>query len=528
MGSEAERRDRPRGIGNAEWAMLVLLIGASILFRFARLDGPLDEPSWRQAWCAYQARQLARESPPEFMHTKINYKGTNDVSVWNFPVYEGLVGMVYKVAGSEVLWLARLVTLIFFAGSAWYLYRFTHLFLGRRIALYALAMYWCIPLGVFYSRAVHYDPTVLFLAHAFLFHASRFFVRRKWSDYLCGLIAASLGFLIKPPYLIPVSAALGAWVLVHLSRKRLWDVVLCGLLFVPPLLLGWWFHHYRLGLEGHVASSLLYPDPYTKDYARSFYFGTLAQRMDLARWMLLMRNVLWLVVTPFGAFAVLWTLLSVPRRESWRSWSVVASISAGVAGYALLLFPIVASHHDYYLLPMMTPAAILLGGFLASLVDEAEDGAQYIRALIRICLSLALFCGGGIMGMRRAGYFRRDWQRIEAGHAINRLTHPDALVVSTAVGRSTGATDPRILYFADRRGWAVSAGDLIPTTIELYSEAGARHVAALVAGGHDAVPELFPSLEGIAWRLAPLKSPDGREIGALLMFDLGRKGGAPQ
>ena len=173
------------------WTVAVL----AIAFRLLYLTGPLDESSWRQAWCAYQARELARENPPQFFYPKINYKGTNDVSVWNLPVYEGVVALAYKSVGvEECLPTARFVSLLFFVGSACFLGLAISLLTGRRAGFYSALVYLLLPLGLFYSRAVHYDVAVLFFCHAFFYTGLKFLDTRKWTYYALATVMAATAF----------------------------------------------------------------------------------------------------------------------------------------------------------------------------------------------------------------------------------------------------------------------------------------------------------------------------------------------
>ncbi|MBN1269862.1 MAG: glycosyltransferase family 39 protein [Kiritimatiellae bacterium] len=508
-------------LSRAEILIILLFAALAAGYRLAYLRGPLDEPSWRQSWCSYQARQLARESPPELLHVKINYKGTNDVSVWNFPLYEGIVGVTYKAMGvDESLPVARVITLLFFAGAVFYLYKSAALLLGQRTAAYSALAYAWLPVGLFYSRAVHYDIVVLFLSHAFFYFGLRFLDDRKPAWYVAATVAAALAFAVKPPYCFYFGLPLLVYALTARERKPWRELLLIGGLFVLPLLAGWAMHAFRLSLEGAQESSILYPDPYTKGYARNWYFGGLGLRLDTARWLLLGRSVFWLVLTPLGAFAASWALLTAWGTLEKRGWWTLLALAAGVAGFVLLLFPLVTAAHSYYLLPLMAPAALMIGVFL----NDLGGGASW-RAKVRMGLCVAVLAAGAGWGVRRGSFFVVDWQRIKAGQAIREHTGLDDLVVSTAQGRSTAHTDPRILYFADRRGWAIPFEKLTAEALRTYTDAGARVLAVLVTPERAAESREHPLLSKLPCTSVPLTDDGGDPIGSLMLFDLSAGGG---
>ena len=232
---EQNQQQLTQSLRRGERAVLWVVAVLMILFRLAHMTGPLDEPSWRQAWCAYQARELARESPPEFMHVKSNFVGTNDVAVNNFPLYEGLLGMAYKCVGGESLFLARVFTLVLFLAGALCLYKLTQVVCGTRVAAYTAVVYLCLPLGLFYSRAVHYDIVTLLCCNLFLWASLVFLRDRRWSWYLLAVTALSFGFLLKPPFCMYLAVPLVVYVLKDARRWRLMGWIAAA--FIVPVLL---------------------------------------------------------------------------------------------------------------------------------------------------------------------------------------------------------------------------------------------------------------------------------------------------
>lgn len=496
-------------------------MAALLVFRFAHLSGPLDEPSWRQAWCAYQALRLAQESPMQLLHTKINMRGTNDVSFWNFPIYEGIVAAAYKLAGGgEHLWMARAVTLVFFGISALTFFLFTRRFFDDRTTWYATLVYFALPLGVFYSRAIHYDIAALAFSHLFFLFAVKFFETYRRTYYFMAVFMAIIVFAVKPPYgfyfALPaiVYAAWGQnW------RRWLRDGLLGASMFVVPVTVAWLLHIHRLHIESGHSPGILYPVPYTGAYAKNWFFGSIIDRFDVARWLDLFRQVYHIVLTPWGIVFALWGAVMLSREMTSRQLAALWAMIGGVVLYILAVFPMVTRHgtHSYYLLPLLLPASWFIGRFLAYLGCIQHSS---VRTALVVGIGVAALAVSSIRTLTRHGYFAYDWQRIAAGAIVRQVTDPYELIVATAIGRSTGSVDPRSLYFMGRRGWAICLGDLREKELETFRKAGANYVALLVGSGFSSEPIDYDVLSKFRVRVFALRDPQGQECGSLLLYDL--------
>ncbi len=170
----------------------MVAMGLLLVYRLQFLQGPLDEPSWRQAWCAYHAREASRQWPPDSLANYVNFRGAQSISYWTLPVYETLVALAYRVLGGENLLIARIITLVCYGLATWFLFRVVAELLDRRVALYSALAFFAMPLGIFYSRAVHYEALLLALVHGYLL-ASLYFVRRP--NLIAALASCVLGIL---------------------------------------------------------------------------------------------------------------------------------------------------------------------------------------------------------------------------------------------------------------------------------------------------------------------------------------------
>ena len=118
--------------------------------------GSIDEPhSWRQCDTANYALAFYKEGI-RLLRPSVCWMGSYKTVILEFPFPEALMALMYHILGYH-LYLARVVTFLFFAGSAIYLYFIVCYVLRKRLAMIATAVYMILPLSLFYSRAVHVD-----------------------------------------------------------------------------------------------------------------------------------------------------------------------------------------------------------------------------------------------------------------------------------------------------------------------------------------------------------------------------------
>ena len=494
--------------------VIVLLLGGRLAF----LGGPIDEGSWRQIWCNFQARQLALESPPDFMNPKINFQGRDWVNVANPPFYEMAIAVAYRAIGHESLPVARIITLILFAGSTVYLYLIIRKVTGPRTAAYVALAYMYLPLGIFYSRAIHYDIMVLFLAHAFVYHTMRHLENGCIRDYLLALVALTLAFSTKPPYVVFAGPPLLVFVLFRCRGHYLRAFACLASMAVLPYVVFSWYDAHRMSIELTRHTSVLEPNAHTVEAYREYYIGSLAQRFDWDRWHVIFQRVYWMLVTPPGILLAALGGGAIAFRGKRLEGLFLGGWCLGALGYVLFAFPMVSGFHDYYSLPLMAPVAILLGWGLSILAGYR--GCGFWLGLPLLVVYLFLHGMYARHALRAHHYFTHDEQLMAAGAKIAEWTRPDDLVVCSAIGRSTGDVDPRILYFADRLGYANEMTQLTPENLALYHSVGTAWLAVLVT------PDWYESgaqtlaAWGVPSQMMEICSHKGERLGRLYLFSL--------
>lgn len=500
------------------WETVFLCVAFAAIFatQLRRLTGPLDEPSWRQAWCAVHAREVGRTWPTRWFANYINFRGNRTVSYWTLPLYETVVGLAYRAAGRECLVLARAITLLCFLWATTALFAVIRTGFGRRVAWFSALAFWMQPLNLFYSRAVHYEMLLVALWLTFFFYAIEF-ARRPSAVYWMGAAScAAIGAWIKPTFVLWTALPVLAYSCSLSSGKIFRRLIPIAFLFTVPFMVAMLNHAFRLRFEGNMPNTPLYADPYNALYARSWFLGDWVERLNWQYWWTVIHSIVWVGATPAGIVLALVAPFAGHLREKRAGWLLLVAWALGLLVYTVAFLRLIAGH-DYWRIPY--------GPWLAMMAGISVDGLtslswfQRWRAVVLLG-TMALLAVGIGPGLRRGPYFQRDEQRIRAGEAIRSSTPPQSLVLSTAIGRTTGPTDPRILYFADRRGWANRIEDLSPELMRRYREAGADFVAVLVTPEH--LP-LFPRWEWMincAAEERPLRDAAGRSIGSLFLYTL--------
>ena len=143
---------------------------------------------------------------------QLNYDGPKpNYAELEFPVYAFLSALLYLVFGESFI-IPRLISLIFFSLSAYYLYLLMKRYFSFIISALSMAVYCLLPISLFYSRAIIPDPSMMF----FLVAGYYYFV--KWYETEKGLyisaVLISLGILTKPPV-----AFIGLAILILCIRK---------------------------------------------------------------------------------------------------------------------------------------------------------------------------------------------------------------------------------------------------------------------------------------------------------------------
>lgn len=143
-------------------AFLIVLF-TSVMIRLYLLDQPLLEffPE-RQTQTAEITRNIYQNGWVDFLTPKVRYFTGHPIAlVEEFPIYNGLLALIYRYIHPAVIW-GRILSIIFFTLSAVVLYRLITKLSNKNLALYSLVFYLFSPIGILVSRMYQPESAVLF------------------------------------------------------------------------------------------------------------------------------------------------------------------------------------------------------------------------------------------------------------------------------------------------------------------------------------------------------------------------------
>ncbi len=335
---------------------VLLLIGLGIRL-YDLTDPPLDFHETRQLGSAAIARGIYYRILPSASEDVVDLAiGLADQTpVYEPRIMETLTAMSYLVAGGEFLWLARVISSVFWVLGAIGLYILAKNLTSSAGGLTAVAFYLILPYGVIASRSFQPDP----LMTAMIVYA--FLAIWRWSEEptdrraaLAGVVSAA-AILTKAVAAFPVLGAIVAAGLGVVGIKRVWRdrqlwlmLVICVLptlvyyLFLTPGGPGGFFSFWVISLSGLLREPFFY-----------------------VRWVQQVEFVIgfgWLIVGLAGTLLI--------GRRVGRIMLVGAWV--GYLAYGLAL-PFQIMTHDYYhlmLVPMVALGLAAWGAYAYSVVAE--------------------------------------------------------------------------------------------------------------------------------------------------------------
>jgi 4-amino-4-deoxy-L-arabinose transferase-like glycosyltransferase len=452
--------------------LVTVLLAVLLVPRMAHFAGSIDEPhSWRQCDTANYALTFYKEGI-RLLRPSVCWMGSYKTVILEFPFPEALMALMYHILGYH-LYLARVVTFLFFAGSAIYLYLIVCLVLRKRLAIIATAVYMILPLSLFYSRAVHVDFFAVFFAHAMTYHLLRASQEPSLRHLILGLVGGCMAFLIKAPYAFYFGLPLLALTLHGPKLRKI--VCLAAGLCVPILVFIVW-RGYADAINGTAPEWGFLPGYFKLVNLENWYYGPLEMRWNPTVWQTLFSRFIYEVASPAGAalfmIGAFLSFINLLRRHSEADlflWAWLLGVLSYVAVFLNLNFI-----HDYYQIPLLAIASI----FIAIAIELPLRLFGHSSRKFASILSLLLY---GLVAVNSLTYaethfFKLDSIRIEAGEVINRHTPPGALIIAAPDVLGTDCRDPRLLYRAKRNGWSIPKEHLSRDLIAALKGLGAQYL----------------------------------------------------
>lgn len=402
-------------------AVTVIIFIGLILLRLPGMDNsPAEYHSWRQSDTEAIARNFSRNTFNIF-YPQLNYDGPlpNYVQL-EFQITTFLIAILYRLWG-HYYYLARLVPLLFFCGSAYFLYLIGKRIAGKLTGWLALAAYGLFPFCIYFSRAIMPESAALFFMTGGMYY---FLV---WQDrenskraMLLSAVFTALAISQKIPAIyigLPMACLLfKTQGMQALKNPSAWAYLLVALL--PPFLYFFWLHYVaESAFVSGIAARLLFSAWNQKDFPSS---GVRFLIQGLPR-----------AYTAPGLGLAAGGLLLHRSAHAWllRSWALGAALE--------IFFIAAAIQLDYYLLLAAPIIALLAAVSLEHLVKNSFGRVIIIGLLI--LLAMTAWQETGLS-------FREEEIILQRAKVLQENTLPSHLLV-------IGVYNPELLNLSDRFGW---------------------------------------------------------------------------
>ncbi len=446
-------------------AVVATLLAGAAAIRSYRLQVPglLPDREYHAATLARADYFQTAAAIPEWRREMAQINAQRE-EVLEPPILEALVASLYRVAGGEYLWIARLLSATFWLAGAVFLTGLANRLTSFNSAVISTAYFLFVPLGVLTSRSFQPDALMMMLFLMSLFLLVRYHDQPTRGNLVAAAAVAGLALLVRPLVLFTLwGAALAAAASGKSARRStsVWHGLAFAVISLLPALL---YYGYFILISGVMRWKV----------ETSFMPHLLLQPFFWKEWLLL-------AVDGVGLMALAAGLLGVAMLSKGFPRSLVVALWAGYAVFGLA-FNFHIHTHGYYQLQLIPIVALSFG----PLVDLS------LERLRRVCTpwywwfpvvgGMALIFVFGVREVR------------------GRLVRPnfESEAVSGSIGAAVGHSS-RVVYLSPFYGrplkyYAEIAGDYWPRPFMywLYGLPGGRAISLEERFQElDFVPEYF-------------------------------------
>ncbi len=318
-----------------------------MLLRLISLDQPiLEGANTRQLQTADITYNLFKNGF-NFLYPQISILPEPRYFLIEPPVYNSIVAALYQVFGVHEE-LGRLVSILAFSGTAYFIFLIASKHVHKGAANSAVFVFCFSPLSIIYTRAFQPDTLALFFLTALVFYVSEWFDGKEkafWPALFFGLFT----FLSKQTFMFILISFLLMGLIIKgkqiLFEKRVYIFTILAI--IPSII---WTFHSRKTAE-------LFPNNF---YADNFVFSNWFYLPTFLNYEFYKTIFLWLsgvILTPIGfTLFLIGLFIKITSKEN-------ALLKAWLAGVIIfdLIFHKHAFTHEYYHLPLLPVASIIIG-----------------------------------------------------------------------------------------------------------------------------------------------------------------------
>src|SRR5579863_4322056 len=350
-----------------------LVLGAILLLALAlRLYGIhnpiLDHPGWRQGDEAAIARNFALLQN-DIAAPQTDYDGPppNYVEL-ELQIVPFAAAQLYRAFGVHETF-ARAIVVAFSLGTVALLFWFGYELFGVRGGLLAALVYAIAPGAVYYGRTITPDTDMIFFLTGALLFWWRWCVRERIADLVWAIALAAVAWLAKPPALLAIAPIVAlAWAARGPRAFARWQ--LYALLAISLIPFFWYFHHVRAIAEWHWAEGITGKHVLPQLAAELTHPAALLAGVQSALALMRMLSSTILGPTLFGLTLLAGFVQPRDERAALRRW-LFASWAVALLAYTLVVVNV--ERVDYYLMPWLPFAALLVAGAIGTLMDRSTS-----------------------------------------------------------------------------------------------------------------------------------------------------------
>ena len=338
-------------------AVIVIMLAGIGIRIYDITDYPFDFHPTRQMHSYVIARGMYYENNPDYPQ----WQQEMAVQQWHAEgfiepqIMEWLTSIGYDIAGTDLFWIPRLLSIIFWsAGGIAMLLLCMELF-GFQAGLIGLMFFMFLPYGAIASRSFQPDPLMVSLIVFAWWGIARWHRLRTWKSTIVAGLLSGVAIFIKS---VAVFYVAGAWIgllVFGVGLKQVWkdkQVWLAGFLSIFPYAC---YHFYGMYIVGRLAeqfSGRFFPEKWIDPVFYLQWKGLIASVTSFE----------WFLVAAFATLLI--------ANKPMRSMLLGVWVGYFLNGLAL-------SHHfathDYYHLPLIAMVAVGLAAAGAGIFEKLKD-----------------------------------------------------------------------------------------------------------------------------------------------------------
>ncbi len=367
-----------------------------------------------------------------------------------FPVASLIAAVPFAFFGGSLDFWGRLQAVLFFAGSAYVLYRLVEKLIDSKIARAALVVFCFSPLTVIYGQSFLNEMSTVFFSLLFFDQLLRFLEKNNLAYFSLSALSLTLVLLMRPNALY---LALPALYLGSAGKGKMGDRLLkitgVGLmgLILPGL---WYFHLWKLSR----VSTHIYMSIFPQLEVRSTFLSPVIFNLDF--YLGLLRNLAGVTFTPLGLVLLIIGLGNFKKsgERFFFLWGVAFLLSS-------FLMPRKLIDHNFYLLHLVVAWAPLIGIGFYKAGDRLMRNKNQWKWVTPVFLALSF-----VISVRYAAHpaFKTPTAERSTLSVARKLAELTDKSKSRVIVQGTRT----YLYYADRYGWNAFVTEKIEELADYY------------------------------------------------------------